>query len=311
MKKSFLIAGSILCLFFLSALDAQETRLSYQLEKGKKYYLDLDIQQNTSSESLQSADINMYSRMRLEFRLDSTDAYGQIHLQVRYQKLLLSMLAPGLGLDINSQTGKNPILRDLIRILEEQPFRLILKESGEMVSMDGLEAVFSSLGEFPQADTSEQSLIHQTLKEAYGPNAFQGLVNLFIAYFPVVQPIQVWTRDLTYYFNTKPVQMVNRYFLTKTTGEVLTIQGMGMLNSMEEYRENLPMGEVSSSVSGSQTYDFQVDPASGWMIKCLSRQRVLITTTVLKSQHLPGGLEIPSYTETVFDVRGSIVSEDL
>ena len=160
--------------------------------------------------------------------------------------------------------------------------------------------------DFPDSDTSELTLIHQTLEEAYGPNAFRGLVNLFIAYFPVVQPIQAWTRDLTYYFNTKPVQMVNRYFLTKTTEDILTIQGMGMLTSTDEYRESLSMGEVSSSVSGSQTYDYQIDRESGWLVKCVSRQRVLIKTTILESLHLPAGLEIPSYTETVFDVRGSM-----
>ena len=35
--------------------------------------------------------------------------------------------------------------------------------------------------------------------------------SLFISIYPVIQPMTNWTNDITYYFNTKPVQMVNRY----------------------------------------------------------------------------------------------------
>ena len=80
---------------------------------------------------------------------------------------------------------------------------------------------------------------------------------------------------------------------------------MGMLNSMKEFEETTSMGEVKSAVSGSQTYDFQMDPESGWLRRCVSRQRVMIETTIVKSSYLPARLKIPSYTETVFEVNGS------
>jgi hypothetical protein len=98
--------------------------------------------------------------------------------------------------------------------------------------------------------------------------------------------------------------MVNRYFLSKTSGERIIIQGLGMLNSMEEFREEISLGEVSSTVSGSQTYDFQVDRESGWLVQCVSRQRVQIETTIIRSDIYPAGLSIPSYTETLFEVKG-------
>ena len=116
-----------------------------------------------------------------------------------------------------------------------------------------------------------------------------------------------WTNDITYYFNTKPVALANRYTLSKVTEEELVIQGLGMLNATKEFRETTSMGEVKSTVSGSQTYDFQVERNSGWPIRCVSRQRVLIETTILKSNYFPAGLKIPSYTETVFEVKGSKV----
>jgi hypothetical protein len=113
-----------------------------------------------------------------------------------------------------------------------------------------------------------------------------------------------WTNDITYYFNTKPVDMVNRYILAKSAGKNVVIQGMGMLNSSKEFFETTDMGDVKSTVTGSQTYDFQMDLETGWLKQCNSRQRVIIETTILKSKYFPTGLKIPSYTETIFEITG-------
>jgi hypothetical protein len=114
-----------------------------------------------------------------------------------------------------------------------------------------------------------------------------------------------WTNDLTYFFNTKPVKMSNRYFLTKTTDDFVVIQGLGELYSTRDFFETTNMGEVKSTVSGNQTYDFRMDLKTGWLKRCVSRQRVMIETTIIRSDYFPSGLKIPSYTETVFEVKGS------
>ncbi|MFH0758338.1 MAG: DUF6263 family protein [Bacteroidota bacterium] len=295
--------------FMTGSAFSQGARLSYNLVPGYRYKLDIDIQQNTSSESLNSEEISMYSRMKLDFEVDSTDHYGLVHITVQYTDLLLSMLAPGLAIDINSETGENPLLSELMDTLKQHSFRLAMFASGELHSVDGIDQIFHSMAAYPARDSNELAVNINTLEEAYGSNAFKSLFNLFIAYFPAIQPIKNWTRDITYYFNTKPVKMVNRYYLSKTTNDVITIQGMGMLNSLGEYSETVSLGLVKSSVSGSQTFDYLVDANTGWLKKCVSRQRVLIETTIVKSTHFPEGLMIPSFTETVFDVKGTVQSQ--
>jgi hypothetical protein len=303
------IAITLMLSFLTGSAFSQDARLSYNLVPGYLYKLDIDIQQNTSSESLNSEEISMYSRMKLDFKVDSTDHYGLVYMTVQYTDLLLSMLAPGLAIDINSETGENPLLSGLMDTLQQHSFRLAMFESGELHSVDGIDQIFHSLAAYPARDSNELAVNINTLEEAYGSNAFKSIFNLFIAYFPTIQPIKNWTRDITYYFNTKPVQMVNRYYLSKTTNEVITIQGMGMLNSLGEFSETVSLGLVKSSVSGSQTFDYIVDTNTGWLKKCVSRQRVLIETTIVKSSHFPEGLKIPSFTETVFDVKGTVLSQ--
>ncbi len=304
MQFRSLLPAILLLLCSASAVHSQDARLSYNLVPGEKYILDIDIQQTTSSESINSEEISMYSRIKVEFRIDSVTPSGLIHMTVRYHDLLLSMLAPGMGLDINSGTGQNPILSNLIDTLAQKSFWVSMHESGEVYSIEGLQNIFRSMASCPVNDTNELQVILSTINEAYGPDAFQSLFNLFVAIYPNVQPIKNWTRDFTYYLNSKPVQMTNRFYHTRTSEELVTIQGMGMLNSQEPFSDTIAMGEVKSTVSGSQTYDFQVERNSGWLKKCVSRQRVKIETTIIKSTRLPEGLKIPSYTETVFEVKG-------
>lgn len=304
-NAAFIITLLILALDPQTAFS-QDARLSYDLQPGKHYLLEIEMQQNTSSESMNSDEVSMFSHMILEFRVDSLSPDQLIHMSVRYKDLLLSMLAPGLNIDINSETGNNPVLSSLIDTLGGRWFSLSMDESGKLDTLYGLMDIFKKMAEYPQDDQQQKELSLGTLHEAYGEDAFRSLFKLFVAFYPSVQPIQNWTSDLTYYFNTKAVKIANRYYLTKTNEEQHTIQGMGMISSLNKFTETIPLGEVSSTVSGTQTYDFQTDPASGWIKRCLSRQRLVIETTIVKSNQFPVGLKIPSYTETVFEVKGFI-----
>jgi hypothetical protein len=299
------IPGIFFFLLLAGPLLSQEATLAYRLQRGSSYRLEIEIQQSTSSESMESEEISMSSHMTLTFRVDSVQPDGMIHMTFGYSGLALSVLAPGLSLDINSGRGSSRLLSNLIDSIQCSDFHLVMSPSGELISLKGLNGLFRSLASYPTGDPRELDVILRTLDEAYGYNAFCSLYSLFVAFYPTVQPIKNWTRDVTYYFNTKPVQMVNRYFVTRTSGEYLIIQGLGMLGSLEGNIENTAWGQVESKVSGTQTYDYQVDGTNGWLRRCVSRQRVLIETTILHGTNLPTGLKIPSYTETVFEVRGS------
>ncbi len=302
-RQPYLFMASFLLLF--PHLSAQETSLKYRLTPGDTYTLEVEIHQNTRSESLSGDEINLFSRMKLDFYVDSIHRRENIYMRAGYRNLHLSMLAPSMDIDINSESLKNRMLTEMLDSLEQYRFRLVMTPSGELRSQEEITPFIRDFSSGPEADTGQHEVILNTLDEVYGTNAFQSLFNLFVSVYPVVQPISNWTSDLTYYFNTKPVGMTNRYHLTKITDRVVIIQGLGMLNSTEEFLEQNGQREVSSTVSGSQTYDFQMDAETGWLKQCVSRQRLVIETTIIKDPYLPPGLKIPSYTETLFEVKGS------
>jgi hypothetical protein len=288
-----------------SSLFAQDPSLSYSLHPGEIYMLDIDIQQTTHSESINSEEINLYSRMVLEFHVDSVDAYNRTYLSATFSDLLVSMLAPQLNIDINSGSGRDPLLTEMVNYLKLKPFSLTISSAGELKKTGGLDSLFSNLASYPVSDTLERQVIWQTLNEVYGPDSFGSLFNLFTWVYPAISPMTNWTNDMTYYFNTKAVKMTNRYSLAKISEKGVVIQGIGVLNSMKDFIETTNMGKVKSTVAGNQTYDFLMDNDSGWLQKCVSRQQIKIETTIVESNYLPSGLKIPSFTETVFEVKGS------
>jgi hypothetical protein len=292
------------------SVQAQEPSLSHSMQAGERYFLDIDIQQNTHSESINSEEINLYSRMRIELDVDSVGTNKLIYLTARYRDLLVSMLAPGMGIDINSGSGRDQLLTEMVNTLEDSDFHLHMSPAGELKHLRGLDEIFQSMAVYPPLQNQEREVVLQTLEEVYGPDSFRSLFNLFTWVYPVIQPMSNWTNDMTYFFNTKPVKMSNRYMLSKTSEDLVIIQGLGMLNALGEFRDTTSMGEVTSTVSGSQTYDFQMDRSTGWLRKCVSRQRVMIETTIVRSTYLPAGLKIPSYAETIFEVKGSKIHTD-
>jgi hypothetical protein len=309
MKTALIPLALALLMLPVYEVNAQEGHLTYRLKAGESYYLVSDLQQNTHSESVDSEEISFYNLIRVEFHVDSIDGAGQFHMRVRYRDLLISMLAPQMDIDISSDSGKDTMLTTFVNMLEQGTFSMIMTARGELVDLRGLEELFDPLAALQVADTTEQEVILNTLSEAYGPNAFRSLCNVFLWIYPVIQPMKNWTNDIIYYLNTKPVNMVNRYFLSKINSQVVVIQGLGMLNATKEYYETTGLGDVKSAVTGSQTYDFQMDPETGWLKQCISRQRVMIETTILNSSYLPSGLKIPSYTETAFEVTGGRLEE--
>ena len=99
--------------------------------------LDIDLQQNTRSEAMNTDEISLYSRTKMEFVVDSTDDQEHLHMTIRYAELLLSMLAPGMNIDINSSTGKNLMLSDMVDSLSNGTFHMVMDVTGDLTLTAG------------------------------------------------------------------------------------------------------------------------------------------------------------------------------
>jgi hypothetical protein len=297
-----------ICLLYLHLFSpARNIPPGYHLDEGKRYTLVISVQQNTFSEAYNSgSEISLDQKMTLHFDILSKLDDETYSALVSYDNLFLSMLAPSMNIDINTGTGRNKILESLIDSLESQSFRIHLNRNGSIIMLDDINSFFFRMYDHILSTEEEQDVTIKTLREAYGQNAFSSIANTFINLYPSDHGTSEWEKSFDYYFNTKPVRMTNRFLLVKQTKEKNTIQGMGMIETTGEIVETSGNSTFRSSASGSQTFDLHTDPSSGWLKYGVSRQRILIKTTIIKDSFLPEGLEIPSYAETVFNVEGKM-----
>jgi len=293
-------------ILFPVIVSGQDKTLGYKLDPGKRYSLKISVNQSTFSDTYdQSSDVTLDLRMTLHFDIQRQINDQYYTANVSYDELYLSMLAPSMNIDINSGSGKNLILSNLIDTLESRIFRLQLKRDGSFILFSDINACFFEMYDFNIGTEEERDVIIKTLREAFGNNAFNSICNIFVNLYPPDYQTANWDKSISYYFNTKPVAMTNRFFLVKQTIEQNTIQGIGMISPSESVTETNDGTTVSSSASGSQTYDLQADPESGWLHEGTSRQRIMVKTTIVRDNILPRGLEIPSYTETLFTLKGT------
>lgn len=293
-------------ILFTVSVYGQNGTIGYNLEPGKRYSLIISLNQSTFSDTYgQSNDVSLDLRMTLHFDIQRQVGDQYYTANVSYDDLFLSMLAPSMKIDINSGTGKNIILSNLLDTLESRIFRMQLNRDGSIIMFSDINACFFKMYDYDLATEEERDVIIKTLREAFGNDSFNSICNIFVNLYPQDNHAGNWEKSFSYYFNTKPVVMTNRFFLVKQTVKQNTIQGIGMISTTESIIETNQGTTVSSSASGSQTYDLQTDPVSGWLLEGSSRQRVMVKTTIIRDNHLPEGLEIPSYTETLFSLRGT------
>ena len=287
--------------------QGQEPNLSYRLKQGNRYSLDISVQQNTFSEnSTRENEVSLDLKMIIHFDIISQTGHDTYIAEARYDNIFLSMFAPAMKIDLNSKAGKNSMLGAMIDSLEKKSFKIQLNGDGSFIMYGDINKFFYDMYDFDISGEEERDVIIKTLKEAFGNNAFQSICNIFINIYPSLPGMKHWEKEFTYYFNTKPVKMINRFFLMKQTDNQLTIQGLGMISAEEYFMESRNNTTYSSSATGSQTYDLLIDPETGWLKSAASRQRILIKTTIIKDSQLPSGLAIPSYTETTFNIKGKI-----
>ena len=229
----------IFCSLIVSAsCFAQDAQLGYHLDVGKRYSLNISIQQNTFSENYdQGNNISLDLKMTLHFNIVSQLNNDVYYAMVKYDNLFFSMLAPTLKIDINSESGNNAILRLMIDSLEAKSFRIQLGRDGSMVMFGNINAFFYNMYDLDISSEEEQDVIIKTLREAFGNNAFTSIYNLFVNFHPAIDSTRNWEKDYTYYFNTKPVNMVSRFFLIKQTEVQNTVQGIGMISTDEQVLE--------------------------------------------------------------------------
>jgi hypothetical protein len=180
---------------------------------------------------------------------------------------------------------------------------------GEFRESESLDSIINSLFREELPDTIQHDLIVKTLREAFGQNALVSFVNTAMnVYSDTLSDGSSKIAAIS--FNAKMLPVKNRFYYMPADDDRLRVQGVGVIEETESIIEQ-EKGSIVTKMHGQQTYDHLFSRGSGWIIRGISKQRIYMLSTIRGQSELPEGLQIPSYTESEYMIRGGkIVGND-
>jgi hypothetical protein len=281
----------------------------YYLSNGQKYFLQLEMSQNTESDNNQlRGEVSLDISETIEFVVDSILKTGNYRLNCLYNNLNLSFFSPQSDLSISSQTNAFSPLIAYLEKLESKPFFIELSKYGEIQSIYGLDSIINSFYLESDYIHSQHELIIKSVKEAFGEEALKSVANIAMnVYSPNMGEKVVKKSNII--FNAKPIGIQNSFYYMETKDQDLRIQGIGLIEASIDSLEFNSMS-VLTYMNGNQTYDYLFNTENGWIIEGISRQKIQSLSEIYGHADLPDGIKIPSYTETVYELSGGQIKKE-
>lgn len=289
----------ILILLFLSIAGYGMYPYRYNLASGEEFTLDIQIIQNSSSESrFHARNVSLDVLTKVAFRVADQDSLGNYLLECRYRDPALTLFSTSLDLSLDSESGNRPLLTSLTDSLEALVFTLKMSVYGEPMAVDSLDRYIERAAGHLEGSQEEKELVTKTVKDAFGRGAFLNLCHMMLNLYPV-EPGRSVTKQVPHWFSQRILTKENSFYYTATPSGKWRVQGVGVIDE-EEVQEPLDRNRVLTNIRGKQTYDYLCDPVTGVIVEGVSRQRLFVRTLYQDRERFPEGLEVPSETVTKY-----------
>ena len=290
---------AILILLFLSFPGYGSYPYRYNLATGEEFTLNIQIIQNSSSESqFHGRSVSLDVATKIAFRVAKQDSLGNYFLECRYVDPSLTLFSTSLDLSLDSESGNRPLLSNLTDSLEAMVFTLKMNVYGEPLAIDSLDRHIEAAAEHLQGGREEKKVVTRTVKDAFGRGAFLNLCHMMLNLYPV-EPGRSVTKQVPQWFSQRILTKENNFYYTATHSGQWRVQGVGVIDE-EEVQEPVDKKRVLTSIRGKQTYDYLCDPVTGVLVEGVSRQRLSVRTLYQDEERFPEGLEVPSETVTEY-----------
>jgi hypothetical protein len=250
MKKNFLnsLLITLLFLFSFQAFSSKEIDLSYKLEKGKKYELEINNRQ-TISMNMMGQSMNLTQNIIINQEIHVADKIEESYtLALNYKRIRFNQNAMGMEIDWDSD---NPATEDPI---SQQVAASLGKTIGTTVT-----AVIDFRGQPLSNNRSE------VISEASNVSGFES--GMMIVYAGKKVSIgETWQVSLKPDPNSDFV-ITSDYTLDEIKGKIAHISFTGTITGTQLMGEK---AEISGTLSGKT----QVETATGWIVSASINQNM-------------------------------------
>lgn len=302
LKKYFSLISLLL---FALSLSAQDKSDRYNLQLGEQYFITQVMKQNTVSDNrgmtgTVSLDINSTIHLEvINITIDKNYLFS-----CYYSDLELSFFSPSSGSSISSRSKTFHPIVTYLNELEEKNFLVEISPFGELEGIWDLDSTINSFYRLKSYNSAEDDLFIKTIKEGFGQKALSGILNMSLNIY-CSDYLDICDKNTEIYFNAKMMKISNKLFRQTAANNQFRVQGIGVIEEDEDGIESEGFS-MKTIMSGDQTYDFLIDPKTGWIIEGISKQNIQITSIVENGYDSPKGLKIPSVSKSEYTLKGGL-----
>jgi len=261
--KKFVFAG----LFLLSGLivvPAQQVKLSFNPEKGKKYVYQTEVVQN-AKQNVMGQEIPVEMEINTTYLMEIKDKTPQeIMVQLTYEEMTYIISSPMMKMGYDS---KNPVENpsDFDQMLSKmfdqmigQPIVMVIAPDGSVKLLTGMDAIGENM---VSAITDDGPMIAQLgaqMKQQYNDAAMKNMFEQSFKTYPD-NPVRVgnsWNMESTMMVNNMMAGFKTKYTLKSVSKNMATIAVDGEI-------EMNPGEGMEGKISGTQIGTMIVDTKTG------------------------------------------------
>jgi hypothetical protein len=301
----------LLVVFFVAfSLQAQKTKISLNLEKGKIYSQGMEaniiIEQDVQG---QKFNIDMTTKGVMSYLVKEKNA-SDYDLEVRYKSMTMNMNLPQGNMEFSSEIDDvKDVMSTVLRELIDKPFEVKMSMEGKITEVKNIESLFDSvIDQFPEIPEEQKEQLKSQMKNAYGAKAFKGNIEMVSAIFPdkPVRIGEIW--HVTTNLESGFAAVVDTdYKLLEINSDYYLIQGDSKIKTKDKdvYVQNNGM-DVRYDLSGTLLSKIKVDKITGWIISADVDQKLDGNTYVKANAQIPDGMTIPMTIRNKMKITGSM-----
>ena len=294
MKIKFILAITF-CLTL--SVQAQKSLLVLNLEVGKDYkqvmYSDIVMNMEMYGQKI-PMNMSLYATVSYLIQSANDTAY---EMEVKYEKMAMTMLIQGMKIEINSESENEDILSLILNGMINKPFEMTMNKRGEVTDVRNVDTLVNGLlesitAEYPEFTELELQQAKEQVMQSYGEDALKGNMGMSTIVFPQypVKKGDKWIVEskLTSGF---VAEMITEYKLAKKTNDFILIKGKSKLKTSEDKTQSQFNG-MTFDLSGTMVSEIKINPSTGWIIYGEIEQKIGGTTSTKENKQNPVGMQM-------------------
>ena len=298
--KNFVFAG----LFLVSGLTivpAQQVKLSFNPEKGKKYEYQTETVQNVK-QNVMGQEIPVEMEMNTKYLMEIKDKTPQeTTVQLTYEEMVYIISSPMMKMGYDS---KNPVENpsDIDQMFSKmfdqmigQSIVVVIAPDGSVKSVTGMDAIGESMVSAIAADGQMIAQLGAQMKQQYNDDAMKNMFEQMFKIYPenAVKAGNSWNINTSMMVNNMITDLKTKYTLKSVSKNMATIAVNGEI-------EMNPGAGMEGIITGTQTGTMTVDTKKGLPVASNVSQNM---TGAIKVQGMEVQMELITKSKTTIKER--------